>query len=275
MCNLSNVLKLFLFKIYLFVIMFAIVFGVSYVRGAINNNPNIIDRGSYVSVGELAVSSSSVNSDNNLDTYMKNVIHRANSNIFADYVVEHIKVDLENELGSFSKFNLNKENLKAVSDLTRNDIKANLLVEKNEGTTIFKVSFSDKNYPLVAQSVNSFIMQCMNDILPDDTDNILGGVVEDVNLSFNIINPASLPTSLQNSKVIDGNSISFVKITIISFAIYVVLVILIDFIIGYITNKQKVKTLVKADLIAEIELPYFKNRKQKESVQYEKAEWNK
>ncbi len=41
MCNLSNVLKLFLFKIYLFVIMFAIVFGVSYVRGAINNNPNM------------------------------------------------------------------------------------------------------------------------------------------------------------------------------------------------------------------------------------------
>lgn len=272
MCNLSNVLKLFLFKIYLFVIMFAIVFGVSYVRGAINNNPNIIDRGSYVSVGELAVSSSSVNSYNNLDTYMQNVIHRANSYIFADYVVKHIKVDLENELGSFSKFNLNKENLKAVSDLKINNIEANLLVEKNEGTTIFKVSFSDKNYPLVAQSVNSFIMQCMNDILPDDTDNILGGVVEDVNLSFNIINPASLPTSLQNSKVIDGNSISFVKITIISFAIYVVLVILIDFIIGYITNKQKVKTLVKADLIAEIELPYFKNRKQKESVQYEKAE---
>ena len=105
--------------------------------------------------------------------------------------------------------------------------------------------------------------------MDNDTDNILSGSIDKdvVKLSFHIDSDASLPTSLTSSSKINTNSsINFLKITIISFAIYFIYVLIIDFAIRFISSKQQARTLVKVDIISEIEMPYLKNRKKKEEM---------
>ena len=105
MCSLSNIIKSFLMKLYVFVIMFALVFSVSFLINLINNRPTLIDKGSYISVGELAVSSNSINSNDNLDTYMNNVVERSKSNEFIGKIETQLKSEME-VLNSLAELNL-------------------------------------------------------------------------------------------------------------------------------------------------------------------------
>ncbi len=267
MCSLSNIIKSFLIKLYVFVIMFALVFSVSFLINLINNRPTLIDKGSYISVGELAVSSNSINSNDNLDTYMNNVVERSKSNEFIGKIETQLKSEME-VLNILAELNLSEENKNEIKALTKGDIKSNLLIEIKEKTTIFIISYSNKT-AAVAQAVNRVIIKTVYDTLDNDTDNILSGSIDKdgVKLSFHIDSDASLPTALTSSSKINTNSsINFLKITIISFAIYFIYVLIIDFAIGFISSKQQARTLVKVDIISEIEMPYLKNRKKKEEM---------
>ena len=163
---------------------------------------------------------------------------------------------------------MSEENKNEINALTKGDIKSSLLIEIKEKTTIFIISYSNKT-AAVAQAVNRVIIKTVYDTLDNDTDNILSGSIDKdgVKLSFHIDSDASLPTTLTSSNKINTNSsINFLKITIISFALYFIYVLLIDFAIGFISSKQQARTLVKVDIISEIEMPYLKNRKKKEEM---------
>ncbi len=260
MISISDILKTFLFKLYVFVAVFLIVFLSSYVHSLINNKPTIIDKGTYISSGELAVS---FNSTGSLDTYMNNVIHRSKNDHFAQYVVDEISKELTNNTNGF--FSEVQEELEIINKITTDDIKNNLNIEKIEGKTIFLINYSNKNAK-VAQAVNNVIIKSIETILQNDTENILGGSshINGVDLGFSIDKTASLPTSLSNSVIANGESMSILKVILISGVVYLAFVIIYDFIIGFITSRQKAKIMVQLDLISEIEVPYFKNRKNME-----------
>lgn len=265
MCNISNIVKLFLMKLYALIILFLLIFGCSYLHNLINNNPNILDKGSYVSVGELAISSNSVNSQDNLTTYMQNIVHRSKNEPFLQYVLGNLKSEVDNPTGSLAQLNLTEENKNTLKSFNESNIREKILVEVKESTTILVISFSDKNSAAIAQAVNTVIMDSMYKILPADTNNILGGVIENVELEYKIGNKASLPAALTTNVKIDNNeSINILKIAVISLVVYIVYVLVMDFALGFISSKQKARTLVKTNIISEIEIPYFKSSKDKE-----------
>lgn len=267
MVKLSDVLKSFLLKIYLFAIIFVVAFGVNYLVHRSNDGASPI-MGIYVSSGELAVTPPDFNQDftsTDFTTQLKFVAGRASNDHFSKFVFDELKVALEDTTAENKLQALTSEEKTIVNALTISDIKSNMSVSVKENLPVFVVNFANKNAK-IAQAVNEVIINSMYITLDkEDTDNILGNL--QAGCTFKIDKAASLPTSATTSNVPNeaGNkSLSIAKLFILSFVIYVVIVILYEFVFAFITNKQKAITMVQTDMISTIDIPYFKNRKKEE-----------
>lgn len=267
MVKLSDVLKSFLLKIYLFAIIFVVAFGVNYLVHRSNDGGSPI-MGVYVSSGELAVTPPDFTQDftsTDFTTQLKFVAGRVNNDHFSKFVFDELKGALEDTTAENKLQALSDEEKTIVNALSIGDIKANMSVSVKENMPIFVVNFANKNAK-IAQAVNEVIINSMYITLEQkDINNILGNLQD--GCTFKIDRAASLPTSPTTSNVPNesGNkSLSITKLIILSFVIYVVLVILYDFAFGFVTSKQKAITMVQTDVISTIDFPFLKNRKKEE-----------
>ncbi|MDE6967418.1 MAG: hypothetical protein K2P12_02055 [Clostridia bacterium] len=155
---------------------------------------------------------------------------------------------------------LKESDIARLNKFTINNLKNNIDVAILDKTTTFVIEYSDSNAK-VAQTINSIVIQEMYEILEaKDQDNILGAKGKD--LSYSINREASLPTSpipFHSSSSI----MSIIKIALVSLLIYIVIVVVYDFLFAYVTNKNKASTMIKTEMISEIKMPYFKYREKK------------
>lgn len=255
MISLSDIAKTFFTKIYIFMIVFLLIFGISNLADFSAGNNTMLNNEFFVSNGEVSVSSSQ--SNDSIQNLMNNAVYQAKNDRFLNLALQEISYELSKDEGKFS--NLNESGKHAVQTLKLDDLQKNFSVEIVDKTTIFRLSFKHRTNR-VAQAVNDVIINTFyNTLESGDSENILGAF--GVQASYSISKNADLPQTTTTSLTDNEGSLSIFMTIVISFLVYVVIVILYDFAMAYVTSRQKAKTMVRTEIIADIEMPYLKNRK--------------
>lgn len=273
MIKLNDLVKTFLTRLYILLIVFLLILGIVSIYNYKVGNSSLIAKAAYKSESQLAISSETVIQMGNMEGYMSNIIYRSKNGAFLNVVENNIKKELSNQDGMFKDFDENE--LKKLSNLTATTINNNFEIKVIEKTYIFSIEYSDSNAK-VAQGVNFIIIESMWNILDSgDIENILGGAstITGADLIYTINKPASLPKDLSIPTINPTTNKTIFKVFFISFIIYVVIVIIYDYAIGYITNKHKAKSLIMSEIISEIEIPYMKYRKNSDEIKSSEENW--
>lgn len=264
MVKLSEVLKCFLIKLYVLVIIFAVLFAGGLIKAKVAETPFVgPTSATYVSEGQVSVIVKSTNVSSITVGFMKNTSYRMVSEKFLSLVLDDVKAELNKPDGQFK--DCSDKHKKLLSELSWEELKNAIKVTTPEDTSIFQISLTYVE-PNIAKTLNSLYINKFESVLSSgDPDNILNttpGIITSDKIGFIVDSDATLPKApTSNGAVKTPYEINIIKIVLISVIAWILIVVIYDFAMGFIMNKQKAVTLVHSSIISEVEIPYSKRNK--------------
>lgn len=268
MVKFTNLLKSFLIKWYVLLIVLCVCFGANFVAGKLIKDDNSdgyqITDSVYTSYAHMSIFSNSENiKTDDILKYTPSVINRIRCETFTNLVLENMKDELDKDASI-----VDEEYIEKLKGLTFNSFKNITKIEIIEGTSTIRFSAIYENAK-VAQFINECLVNTTYDLLVEgDSENIISSSVINSQLGFSIDTKPQLPTQAEhpNSQyqqpVKSGlGNMRKIDLLLISVLIWVLIVAIYDCAIGYLTNLHKVKTFVQAEVVSEINIPMRSARK--------------
>lgn len=286
MIKFSDLLKSFLLKIYLLVIIFVALFGVQYIAIKARPQPQApanTQVATYTSAGQMSVwliktidMVDGVNiamKETELIPYINTLASRMKGEAFMKRVInDEIKVRLQNP----DKLGLEEKYIKELKNINANKLIEDSTITATTTSKVISIKFKHTNAK-VAQFINDCIIDSAEKLLivEKDVNNILNTVSAEQfeYLRFAVDTSAQLP--LKADEVKDANKkdtttyrgeINILKTIVVSVILWLVVVAVYEFAIGYLTSTHKAKTLIQTDVVSEITIPVKKVKKQKEGA---------
>lgn len=263
MIKFTNLLKSYVLRWYVLLIIFCIGASANLAIGKVvhNNagNTTPLITLNYTSVAQMSVykKGESFLSQSDIINYVTSLTERLKGEVFANEVLNEVKTSLENE-----QVDIDENFVQELKNLEYATFKDIFLAEMIGNSNSIKFSLTYKNAKC-AQYINSCAVNRAFEILiAGDNDNIISTSIITKQLGFKIDTSAQLPVKADANKdqappleIKSLGKMSIVHIAVLSLFIWLLVVAIYDFAVGYLTNLHKAKTFVQTDIVSEIIIP--------------------